>query len=77
MDATTRQMLRFLDRNRTYAVGDVTIETWYDRASRNWITTRKDSLGNQIGDAVITGNKASAAHAHDAAITEETLNHGR
>lgn len=35
-----------------------TIESWYDRKSRNWITQVKDHEGNQIGDAHYNGTKS-------------------
>ena len=67
-----QRMMRFLDRNRTYRVGEVTIDTWFDKTSRCWITAKKDADGNQIGDAEISGDKVGAAHAHDRVITEVT-----
>lgn len=44
--------------------GAYTVETWYDRRSRNWITQTKDAAGNQISDATYTGNRISANLAH-------------
>lgn len=41
-----------------------TIETWYDRKSRNWITQHKDSNRNQIGNASFSGNKQLANITH-------------
>ena len=41
-----------------------TVETWYDRSSRNWITQTKDAEHNQIGDATYSGNQLSARFAH-------------
>lgn len=40
--------------------GEVTamkIESWYDRKTKNYITQAKDDEGNQIGEALISGNK--------------------
>lgn len=33
------------------------IESWYDRKTKNYITQAKDDEGNQIGEALISGNK--------------------
>lgn len=47
------------------------VETWYDRANRLWVTQTKDAEGNQIGEAEFTGSgKASAKNAHDFAVSE-------
>lgn len=48
--------------------GDVTVETWYDRQSCNWITQIKDAEGNQIGDALFSGTRDSATCDHKSAV---------
>lgn len=35
----------------------LTIDSWYDRSERVWITTVKDANGNQVGDALVDGNR--------------------
>lgn len=37
-----------------------TVETWYDRQTRNWVTQLKDTKGNQVGDAAFSGTKLEA-----------------
>ena len=39
----------------------LSIDQWWDRHSRVWITTIKDERGYQVGDALLSGNRASAA----------------
>lgn len=47
------------------------IETWYDKSNRLWVTQTKDAEGNQVGDADFTARgKASAKNAHDFAVSE-------
>lgn len=38
----------------------MTITTWYDRHTRQWVTQAKDAQGNQIGGAIYSGTKADA-----------------
>lgn len=38
-----------------------TIETWHDRR-HGWTTVRKDRHGNQIGDALYSGDATGATH---------------
>ena len=45
-----------------------TVETWYDRRSRLWITQLKDAEGNQIDGASFSGNKAGAEINHQAKV---------
>ncbi len=45
-----------------------TVETWFDRSSRNWITQIKDLDGNQVGDAMFAGRRDSAAVNHSDAV---------
>ena len=40
------------------------VETWWDKTSRNWVTQIKDAEGNQIGSALFAGNKSCAKHNH-------------
>jgi len=40
------------------------VETWWDRYSRNWVTQTKDAEGNQVGHADYTGERLGAAIAH-------------
>jgi len=47
------------------------VETWYDKGTRSWVTQTKDAEGNQVGEAEYTGRgKASAKNAHDFAVSE-------
>jgi len=47
------------------------VETWYDKGTRSWVTQTKDAEGNQVGEAEYTGRgKASAKNAHDFAVGE-------
>ena len=47
------------------------VETWYDKSNRLWVTQTKDAEGNQVGDADFTARgKASAKNAHDFAVSE-------
>lgn len=41
-----------------------TVETWYDRGQRSYVTQLKDPHGNQIGDAYHDGDKVGAIHSH-------------
>lgn len=41
-----------------------TVETWYDRRSRNWITQTKDAEGNQVGEASFGGDQITARLNH-------------
>lgn len=45
-----------------------TVETWFDRSSRNWITQIKDLDGNQVGDALFAGRRDSAVVNHSDAV---------
>ena len=44
------------------------VETWYDKHSRNYITTMLDADGQQIDDADFTGNRFDAHFAHTTAV---------
>ena len=46
----------------------LSVETWYDRQVRSWLTQIKDPEGNQIGNAFWSGSKDSAKNAHKEAI---------
>lgn len=49
--------------------GRVSVETWWDRYSRNWVTQINDADGNQITvGADYTGNRPDAELAHDRAV---------
>ena len=56
--------------NRKFVLGAVTVETWHDPQSQNWITQTKDSEGNQVGEADLTGHRSSAAMAHCWALNQ-------
>lgn len=43
---------------------NLSVETWYDCHSKNWVTQAKDAKGNQIGDSQYSGGKLSAAVTH-------------
>ena len=45
-----------------------TVDTWWDRQSRNWITQILDSEGNQQGEALFSGTRKDAEHDHKVAI---------
>jgi len=45
-----------------------TVETWYDRHSRNYITQTKDVEGNQLGDALYAGCRANSESNHVHAV---------
>lgn len=60
--------VRLLNYRRVVEAGNVTIETWWDRYSQNYVTQTKDDNGNQIGDAAYSGYKEGAAVAHLFAI---------
>lgn len=45
----------------TLDMGGHTIETWYDRHTRSWISQLKDPNGAQLGDAEYAGTKAGIA----------------
>lgn len=64
-DAPTRNK----DLNTKVAGGSV--ETWYDKPTRSWVSQIKDTNGNQIGDAEYTGSgRDSAKKAHDFLVGE-------
>ena len=41
-----------------------TIDTWYDKQSKLWITQLLDENAHQIGDAEFSPNKQSALYIH-------------
>lgn len=45
-----------------------TLESWYDRRSRSWITQRKDKAGNQIGEALLAGQSKTMKSNHDSLL---------
>jgi len=47
---------------------NLTVETWYDRTSRNWITQIKNAEGNQIGSAFFAHKRSSAIINHSDAV---------
>jgi len=49
-------------------VGDYSVETWYDKKSRNYVTQTKDAYRFQIGDADYSGTKESSLFAHRMAV---------
>lgn len=49
---------------KTTIVPDGTVETWYDRKTRSYVTVRKNALGDQVGDASYDGDRESAKLAH-------------
>lgn len=53
--------------------GTMTVETWWDRHSQNYITQLLDADDNQIGDASIDGNADAARCAHAALVAASTL----
>lgn len=36
------------------------VDTWYDRYTKSWVVQRKDSFGNQVGDADYVYSKREA-----------------
>lgn len=46
----------------------MSVETWWDRRSRNWVTTIRDKDRNQIGDADFGGCEDTAKSNHASAI---------
>lgn len=51
------------------STGDLTVETWYDWTSRNWITQIKDGE-DQLGDAEFSGHKPGAMADHKYAVAK-------
>ena len=51
-----------------------TVETWYDRNQRSYVTQLKDPHGNQIGDAYHDGDKLGAIHSHRMKVEEGKMN---
>lgn len=43
----------------------LTVRTWYDRQSRNWISQVVNEKGWQIGDSIYDGTKAAAQRSHE------------
>ena len=64
------ELLFIVPERRNVATPEGSVETWYDRQTRNWITQHKDAQGFQIGDARIAGEKLGAALNHAAALRE-------
>jgi hypothetical protein len=42
---------------KTHCKNGNTVDTWYDRLTRSWITQTKDAESNQVGEAQYAGNK--------------------
>lgn len=53
----------------TFSTGH-TIETWYDKSSKNWVTYAKSPDSRQLGAADYNGNKDSAKFAHEQMVKE-------
>lgn len=53
---------------KTQLDNGITVDTWYDRQSRNWVTQTFDADGNQIADAEYSGDRKSAQIDHQQAI---------
>ena len=49
---------------RVTPVEDGTVDTWYDRDSKAWVTQRLDAEGNQVGDANYDGTQDDAKISH-------------
>jgi Tfp pilus assembly protein PilX len=46
---------------KTVCANGNTVESWYDRKTKSYVTATKDQEGNQIGDAEYDGGKKSRA----------------
>lgn len=57
---------------RTTKVGTFTVETWYDRKTRSYVTQTKDADGCQLETADYAGNKDAAITDHDDAVKTAT-----
>lgn len=53
---------------RTFKIGVWEVETWWDRFSRNWITTLRDGEGYDGGSSEYSGEQLGAAISHYWAI---------
>ena len=50
--------------------GDNTVETWFNRPERSYVTQTKDAAGSQIGESNYSGNRADASAYHLFALWE-------
>lgn len=50
--------------------GNLTVDTWFDRQSRSWVTQLKDGDGLQVGDAEYDGNVDSVEVSRNGKITD-------
>ncbi|CAB5224476.1 AdoMet_MTases domain containing protein [uncultured Caudovirales phage] len=55
---------------RVTPVENGTVDTWYDRPTRSWVTQRLDAEGNQIGDASYDGTQEDAKRSHASMVSD-------
>lgn len=58
---------------KTTKVGKMTVETWYDKQSKNWITQLKNETGSQVGDARFDGSRFAAIERSHQWFIEEAM----
>jgi hypothetical protein len=61
---------KLLKISKKVPIGKFVVDTWFDRQSRNWITSTLDQNGNEVSDNHFNGHVSSAAYAHLWAIEE-------
>lgn len=70
---STHELIARAGAKKTTTVGEFTIETWFMKEGRHWVTQTKDAAGNQVGDAKFAGNNIDAVADHAAAVHDVTL----
>lgn len=53
------------------------VESWWDKQSRNWITTLCTAEGDQLGEAMFSGNRESMIFDHDYMVSDAHLRIGQ
>lgn len=54
--------------SRKTKVGDFTVETWWEKSTRSYVTQTKDKHGDDIVQAEYSGNPTTAKFTHDEAV---------
>jgi hypothetical protein len=67
-----RTFKEYLNEGKSHVtrVGDYTIETWYDRHCRSYVTQLKDIALDQVGDALYDGTRDGSHFSHQHMIKE-------
>lgn len=68
LSASRVACLQIASASRKTKAGDFTVETWWEKSSRSYITQTKDAKGDDVVQAEYSGNPTTAKFTHDEAV---------